>query len=91
MIAVQEVKRDLGELDKLCTLLGPWWRFLVSDVTEGHPGNQERLAYVFDIRKVRHSGLAGKFALPARADADGEMRAPRQIARTPFAFGLKTA
>ncbi|MFT5392911.1 MAG: endonuclease/exonuclease/phosphatase family metal-dependent hydrolase [Gammaproteobacteria bacterium] len=91
VIAVQEVKRDLGELDKLCTLLGPWWRYLVSDVTEGHRGNQERLVYVFDIRKVRHSGLADELVLPAQADADGEMRAPRQIARTPFAVGRKAA
>lgn len=91
VIAVQEVKRDLGELDKVCDLLGPWWRYLVSDVTEGDAGNHERLAYLYDIRKIRHAGLAGELVLPPVIDAEGRTRSPRQIARTPFVVGFKTA
>ncbi len=33
IIAVQEVRDNLDALDELMSILGPWWKYLVSDVT----------------------------------------------------------
>jgi hypothetical protein len=29
-------------------LLGWWWKYLLTDVTEGEPGNQERMAFLYE-------------------------------------------
>jgi hypothetical protein len=70
-------------------LLGPWWKYIVSDVTAGEPGNEERLAYLFDSRKVRFSGLAGEIVLPPIKDEEGNMYPSRQLVRTPYMAGFK--
>ena len=54
LIAIQEVKQSLRDLELVTQLLGPWWKYIVSDVTAGEPGNEERLAYLFDSRKVNY-------------------------------------
>lgn len=90
LIAVQEVKRDLGELDRVCRLLGPWWRYLVTDSSEGDGGNDERLAFLFDTRKVRFGGMAGEIVLPPVKDKNGNVVKPDQLFRTPYIAGFKT-
>ncbi len=90
LIAIQEVKRDLGELDRVLRLLGPWWRYLVTDTSEGDGGNDERLAFLFDTRKVRFGGMAGEIVLPPVKDRNGNFVNPNQIVRTPFIAGFKT-
>jgi hypothetical protein len=42
------------------------WKYLLTDVTEGEPGNQERMAFLYDSRKVRFGGLAGEVMIPPR-------------------------
>ena len=37
-------------------VLGEGWAFLVTDITRGRQGNNERLAFVFDRQRVRPSG-----------------------------------
>ncbi|MBN1536786.1 MAG: hypothetical protein JW908_08650, partial [Anaerolineales bacterium] len=44
LIAVQEIRDNLDALDDLMNILGGWWKYLVSDVTLGRQGNQERHA-----------------------------------------------
>ncbi len=90
LIAVQEVKQSLYDLEIVCKLLGPWWRYIVSDVTIGDPGNRERLAYLFDSRKARFSGLAGEIVLPAIKNEDGNAYPARQLVRTPYMAGFKS-
>ncbi len=90
IIAVQEVKRSLADLDQVCALLGPWWKYLVSDVTEGDPGNDERLAFLFDTRKLRFGGLAGEMVLEPVTDEQGEEIPARQIVRTPYITGFRS-
>jgi hypothetical protein len=68
LIAIQEVKQSLRDLELVTQLLGPWWKYIVSDVTAGDPGNEERLAYLFDNRRVRFAGLAGEIVLPSIED-----------------------
>lgn len=85
LVAVQEVREDLRALDRLQDILGGWWKYIVTDVTEGSAGNRERMAYLFDSRKVTFGGLAGEIVLP---DKKGER--VLQFARTPFICGFKS-
>jgi hypothetical protein len=41
--------------------LGPNWAFILTDVTKGREGNQERMAFLFDLRRARPSsrGIRG--------------------------------
>jgi hypothetical protein len=78
------VRGDLEALGRLVRLLGPWWKFIVTDVTLGTSGNDERLAFLYDSRKVAFDGLAGELVLPAKAQAPA-----LQFARTPFICGFK--
>ncbi len=64
LIAIQEVREDLSALDTLMKILGSNWEYIFTDVTEGSQGNGERLAFVFDTRKVKFGGLAGELVLP---------------------------
>lgn len=79
VVAVQEVKRDTTALRFLLQQLGPAWRFITSDVTEGDGGNDERLAYLYDSKRVQASGLVGEIVLPPMANPS------RQFARSPYA------
>jgi hypothetical protein len=63
IVAIQETKDNLEALRTIMTLLGPDWGLLMSDVTFGAKGNFERLGYLFDMRRVRPSGLAGELVL----------------------------
>ena len=58
LIAIQEVREDLRALERLRSRLGHHWAYLVSDVTEGRAGNRERLAFLYDTRKVQFLGIA---------------------------------
>ena len=84
LVAVQEVREDLWALDEVQKILGGWWKYIVTDVTYGTSGNGERMAFLYDSRKVVFGGLAGEVVLP---DAKGERAL--QFARTPFICGFK--
>ncbi len=63
LVAVQEVNADMDLFRRVLRLLGKSWDFIVTDVTEGASGNGERMAYVFDRRKVSFRGIAGEITL----------------------------
>ena len=58
VVALQEVRGDLRALRHLLKRLGEHWAFLLTDVTKGPAGNNERLAFLYDTRRVKPSGLA---------------------------------
>jgi endonuclease/exonuclease/phosphatase family metal-dependent hydrolase len=89
VVALVEVKRNLEALRLLMQILGPDWGFIVSDPTEGDPGNDERLGYVFDLRRVRPSGLAGEFVIPDAELGEETAVMKKQWARTPFAVSFQ--
>jgi endonuclease/exonuclease/phosphatase family metal-dependent hydrolase len=92
VLAIQETTRSLDALRLLTSALGGDWAFLVSDVTEGDPGNDERLAYVFDTRRVQPSGLVGELVIPDEQLGDvGAVRSglERQFARTPYVVSFR--
>jgi hypothetical protein len=79
------VNHNLGDFQKLMHMLGDWWDYLVTDVTEGPSGNRERIAFVYDGRKVRFDHLAGELTLPPV-----NRKASTQPARSPFICSFRT-
>ncbi|GEA85901.1 endonuclease/exonuclease/phosphatase family protein [Cellulomonas gelida] len=84
VVALQEVRRSTSALRFLRSLLGPHWRVLASDVTEGNAGNGERLAFLYDSTRVEPSGLVGEIVLPPAVNHPAA-----QFARTPYAVGFE--
>ena len=60
LIAVTELRRNVSELRYVLDLLGPYWKAVFSDYTTDRGGNRERIAFVFDSRSVRFTGLAAE-------------------------------
>lgn len=87
LIAIQEVRDGLYPLQRLCRLLGSDWDFLVTDVTLGTSGNAERMAYLYDRRKVHFTGLAAELVLSKEKGAQEE---PVQLARSPYIAGFRS-
>lgn len=86
VVAIQEIKGDLRALRTMMKTLGEDWNSLMTDVTRGDAGNDERMGFVFDTRRVRLSGLAGELVIPEESEGvigSGALRRP--FARTPFA------
>jgi endonuclease/exonuclease/phosphatase family metal-dependent hydrolase len=80
LVAMQEVNEDMRPFEKLMDLLGPAWRYIATDVTDGPSGNGERMVFLFDSNKVQFKHIAGEITLPKTALVGGE----DQMARTPF-------
>lgn len=89
VIALQEVKGDLKALRVMLKTLGPDWQFLMTDVTQGGAGNSERLAFLFDARRIALSGLACELVVPDDVLGVGQGALQRQFARTPYAVGFR--
>ncbi|UYN97289.1 MAG: endonuclease/exonuclease/phosphatase family protein [Enhydrobacter sp.] len=75
LVAVQEVNEDMTDFQKVMRLLGPHWDYIVTDQS----GNSERLAYVYDTRKIRFRHVAGEIVLPPVKGKPSP-----QFNRTPF-------
>jgi endonuclease/exonuclease/phosphatase family metal-dependent hydrolase len=88
VIAVQEVKDNIKGLRDMMKVLGPEWGFLLTDTNRGDPGNDERMAFVYDSRRVKPSGLACELViLPAKNPEFLE----GQFARPPYAASFISA
>jgi endonuclease/exonuclease/phosphatase family metal-dependent hydrolase len=88
VIAVQEVRRSAQAFLAMLEVLGEGWAFLVTDVTRGRQGNNERLAFVFDRQRVRPSGLACELVVAAEDAGISEPTLQGQFARTPYAVSF---
>ncbi len=93
LVAIQEVRGNLGGLHRVMRVLGSRWSYIVSDVTLGRPGNDERMAFLYDNTKVKFGGLAGELVLPPIPVKQGNKitHVPsEQVVRTPFLGGFKS-
>lgn len=82
IIAVQEVNENLRDFDLLMGVLGRHFDYIFTDVTEGHAGNDERMVFVYDTRKVSFTKMAGEVVLPGETT---------QFARTPYVVSFQSA
>ena len=90
VIAIQEVKGDLKALRHALKYLGPDWSFIMTDITLGDSGNNERLAFLFDTRRIKLSGLAAELVVPPGWLSEINKDAlHEQFARTPYAVSFK--
>ncbi|MES2555582.1 MAG: endonuclease/exonuclease/phosphatase family protein [Bacteroidota bacterium] len=90
VIAVQEVKANLKGLRDCMKLLGDNYSFLLTDVNQGNAGNDERMAYIFDNRRVQLSGLACELVMPDQWRTDPKGFTTEQFVRSPYAVSFKT-
>jgi exonuclease III len=86
LIAIQEVSASMEGLQKLVSLLGHNWDYIVTDCTEGESGLMERMAFVYDRCKVFFRKMAGELVLPQK-DLIGDDNL--QFARTPFTVSFQ--
>ena len=90
VIAIQEVKANLKGLRDTLKLLGNDWSLLLTDVCQGDSGNGERMAFLFDTRRVQLSGLACELVVPNEWTANiKESLFDKQFVRTPYAVSFR--
>ncbi|MDT0678631.1 endonuclease/exonuclease/phosphatase family protein [Autumnicola musiva] len=92
VIAIQEVKANIRALRDTMKILGNHWSLVLTDVTRGDSGNGERMAYLFDTRRVNLSGLAWELVVPREQLQNGISNdaLQSQFARTPYAVSFKS-
>ena len=91
VVAIQEARENLTALRQMLTVLGQAWGLIATDVTRGRAGNNERLVFVFDSRRVKPSGLAGELVVAIEEEtAVTDAALDRQFARTPYAVSFTT-
>ena len=86
LIAIQEVKSTLKDLEIVMRILGSDWDYLINDITDGYSGNSERSAYLFNNKRLRLSGLAGEIVLWPEITNGSDIK---QLKRTPYITGFK--
>ena len=90
VIAVQEVKGNLRALRDTLKLLGDNWSMILTDTNSSESGNDERMAYLFDTRRVQLSGLAGEIVIPNEWVNDPEKVLREQFVRSPYAVSFRS-
>ena len=89
VVGIQEIRGNLTALQTLLSALGPNWATIMTDVTRGKAGNNERMAFVFDVRRVKPSGLAGELVVAIETETTVAPKTlDRQFARTPYAVSF---
>jgi len=94
VVAVQEARADLKALRHTMKALGPDWGLILTDVNPPPKGNGERLAFLFDTRRVKPSGLAAELVIPDQWLKEGKIAAGalrEQFVRTPYAVSFISA
>jgi len=91
VIAIQEVTGNLRALRDTMKFLGKNWSFLMTDITLGDAGNNERLVFIFNNTRAQPSGLACEVVIPPEwvDGTDSEAVIQRQFARTPYAVSFR--
>lgn len=91
IIAIQEVKSSIRALRDTLKVLGDNWSLILTDVNKGDSGNGERMAYLFDTRRVQLSGLACELVIPKEwMQGIGDNALQNQFVRTPYAVSFRS-
>ena len=96
VVAIQEVQSDIRALRHLLKLLGDDYTVILTDAVEDNMGGNERLAFVFDKKRLEVSGLACELVVPLNWTTKKKPKSgipqialQRQFARTPYAVAFK--
>lgn len=87
LIAVQEVKSGLKDLQIIMRLLGNDWAYQINDITDGTDGNSERSAYIYNKKRVQLPGISGEITLWDTLTKNSTIK---QLKRTPYITGFQS-
>ena len=73
IVAIQEIN-SLSALKRVMDILGPSWEYMTTDINPGKGGNEERMTFVYDTRKVWFKHIAGQIVTDQQ----------QQFMRTPY-------
>ena len=91
LVALTELRDNLGDLKKVMKLLGRHWDVIFSDFSDDAGGNRERIAYLFDTRMVSFTGLAAEADPPRKKNrATGEYEAKFSWWRSPYMASFRS-
>ncbi len=88
IVAIQEINSNLSDFKKILRVLGTHWKHTISDVTEGSFGNDERFGFIYDSRRIAHSGLSGEIVIPPELIENNAII--NQLKRTPTFTGFES-
>lgn len=65
VLAVQEVRTNLGDLNRMLRVMGPYYKAVFNDASgePRRPGNDERFVFIYDSRVVRFTGMAAELLI----------------------------
>jgi len=90
IVAIQEVKANLRAIRDTLKILGNHWSLILTDVNREDAGNGERMAYIFDTRRVKMSGLAAELVIPQEwLNEISDKALTEQFVRNPYAVSFK--
>lgn len=94
LIAITEVRDNLHDFLDVIKILGPYWKFVVSDFRPDRAGNRERVAYLYDERMCQFTGLAAEADPPRKKmkispDRDEDYVAKYTWWRAPYMASFK--
>ncbi|WP_412971443.1 endonuclease/exonuclease/phosphatase family protein [Glaciecola sp. MF2-115] len=91
LIAITELRKNLDDLKRVMKVLGPYWDVIYSDYVADWGGNWERIAYVYDKRNVRFTGLAAEADSPRKKNKrTGEYETEFDWWRKPYIASFKS-
>jgi len=82
-IALQEFTTSLYGYNRLKDVVGPDYDYIFTDATAGRSGNNERLGFAYNRRKVSFEGIVGEIVLPPKLLISSQNN-KLQFSRTPF-------
>lgn len=89
LIALVELRNDLGDLGRVLTYLGRSWDVVYSDWMDDAGGNGERVAYLYDRRAVTFCGLAAEIG-PPRTKSGDEFLSQLSFWRAPYMCAFRS-
>lgn len=88
LVAVQEIGSNISSLQKVMAVLGYKYDYIVTDTPNTQGGN-ERMAYIFNIGKVKFKNIAGEVSLDSTEAT--EFNLPEGFARPPFIVAFQAS
>lgn len=91
VIAIQEIKSNIKALRDTLKVLGNDWSLILTDVNRGNAGNDERMGFLFDTRRVQLSGLACELVVPQEwINIASNEALTEQFVRSPYAVSFRS-
>lgn len=88
LVGLVELRDNLGDLQRILAVLGPYWDAVYSDTIPDAGGNRERVCYLYDSRACTFNGMAAE-ASPPRAKRGTEYIADTSWWRAPYVAAFK--